>query len=305
MAEPVIQATGLTKRFGDFTAVDDVTFEVATGEVVGYLGPNGSGKTTTIRMLLGLLRPTRGSAKVLGHDVIQEAEAVRPLVGYMSQRFALYDELTVRENLLFYGGAYGLSGAVARQRVDEAAELVGLRKQADERAGVLPGGWRQRLALAIALVHQPRLLVLDEPTSGVDPAARRLFWDLIYRLSEQGVTIFVTTHFMDEAEHCGRLAIMYQGRLLAMGTPETLKEQRLPGPAWRVVATPLVPALEWLGAIPGVVHATLFGDHLRAITDGDHHSTRSLQAELAAGGFPGAIVERAEPTLEDLFVALV
>jgi ABC-2 type transport system ATP-binding protein len=304
VSDTVIAVDNLTKRFGDFTAVDHVSFEVARGEVVGYLGPNGSGKTTTIRMLLGLLRPTDGRARVLGYDVATQTDAVRPLAGYMSQKFALYEELTVDENLTFYGGVYGLLGARRRERVAETLALVGLAEHAHERAGALSGGWRQRLALGIALVHRPALLFLDEPTSGVDPAARRAFWDLIYTLAEEGTTIFVSTHYMDEAEHCGRLGIMYAGRLLAMDTPGALKASQLPGPAWDLVVDPLIPALDALAALPGVTRASLLGDHLHAVTVGDAHTAASLQNALVAAGFVAPRVEPAEPTLEDVFTIL-
>src|SRR5574341_970901 len=227
MAETAIEVHSLTKKFGEFTAVDGVSFAVARGEVVGYLGPHGSGKTTTMRMLLGLLRPTAGHAQVLGLDIEKDSERIRPQVGYMSQRFALYEDLTVRENLVFYAGVYGMQPAEYRPRVKAVLDLIGLSGRENERAGELSGGGRQRLALGIALVHNPKLLFLDEPTSGVDPSARREFWDLIYTLAEQGATAFVSTHYMDEAEHCGRLGIMYNGRLMAIDTPSALKASQL------------------------------------------------------------------------------
>lgn len=300
-SSPVIAVSGLTKRFGDFTAVDHVSFTVARGEVVGYLGPNGSGKTTTMRMLLGLLQPSAGSATVLGYDIVREAERLRPLVGYMSQKFALYEDLTVRENLHFYGGVYGLHGGAVRQRTQAVLALIGLTGREQELAGALAGGWRQRLALAIALVHEPQLLFLDEPTSGVDPEARRAFWDIIYTLAEQGTTVFVSTHYMDEAEHCGRLGIMNQGRLLALDTPSALKRTVVAGEAWEVAATPLLPALEVLQGLPGVRQAGLLGDHLHAITDRGAHTAATLTAALAA--FSPEIAS-AEVTLEDVFTAL-
>jgi len=309
MADLAILAEGLTKRFGDFTAVEDVSFEVRAGEVVGCLGPNGSGKTTTIRMLLGLLRPTAGRAEVLGLDVERQTELIRPLVGYMSQKFALYDELTMVENLAFYAGIYGLSNAEQRQRQQEVLEMVGLRGRESERAGQVSGGWRQRLALAIALVHRPRLLFLDEPTSGVDPVARRAFWDTIDVLAHDGATVFVSTHFMDEAEYCGRLGIMSGGHLLAMDTPDSLKRNSLPGPAWDVVVggagqtAPLIPALEAIERMEGVFQVGLRGDHLHAITLSGQHTAGSLQSALVGIGFD-ALVEPADPTLEDVFIAL-
>jgi len=305
MADEVIVAHGLTRRFGDFTAVDHVSFTIQAGEVVGYLGPNGSGKTTTIRMLLGLLRPSEGEAKVLGYDVVRQAEQVRARVGYMSQKFALYHELTVDENLAFYAGVYGVG---ERARLDEVLDLVGLRGLERERVSALSTGWRQRLALGTAIAHRPRLLFLDEPTSGVDPTARRAFWDLIYELVAQGVTALVTTHYMDEAEYCGRVGIMRDGRLLAMETPSALKEKTLPGVAWDVFigaqhAALLLPALAALEGCPCVLRAGLTGDHLRAITP-PKADVQAIQSALRQAGVKSVHMERVEPTLEDVFLAL-
>lgn len=304
MADRVIEVHNLFKAFDGFTAVDHISFTVQRGEVVGYLGPNGSGKTTTMRMLLGLLRPTGGSAKVLGFDVAQEAERIRPLVGYMSQKFALYEDLTVRENLVFYAGVYGLRPAEYRPRVKQVLALIGLAGQENQRAGALAGGWRQRLALGIALVHQPQLLFLDEPTSGVDPEARRAFWDIIYALAEEGATIFVSTHYMDEAEHCGRLGIMNQGRLLALDSPSALKRTVVRGAAWDIVAQPLLPVLDALHQAPGLDYVGLLGDHLHAITSPGAHTADSLQAVLTRAGFATTQVEASEVTLEDVFTEL-
>lgn len=296
----VIDVCKLTKQFGKFTAVDQVSFTVRAGEVVGYLGPNGSGKTTTIRMLLGLLRPTAGEARVLDLDIVRQSEQIRQQVGYMSQRFGLYHDLTIRENLKFYAGVYGVRNS---KRLDEVLDLVNLRANADERVTQLASGFRQRLALATAIVHKPSLLFLDEPTSGVDPKARRAFWDLIYTVVDQGVTALVTTHYMDEAEYCGRVGIMRNGRLLALDTPSSLKESALKGLAWDIFAEPLMPGLNALEACPGVLRAGLAGDHLRAITHADM-SADTLSAVLQAAG---AVVQRLEivqPTLEDIFLAL-
>ena len=304
MAETVIEVRDLVKKFGDFTAVDHVSFTVQRGEVVGYVGPNGSGKTTTMRMLLGLLQPTGGRAQVLGFDVVREAERIRPLVGYMSQKFALYEDLTVRENLVFYAGVYGMRPDAYRPRVKEVLALIGLSGRENELAGALAGGWRQRLALGIALTHQPQLLFLDEPTSGVDPEARRAFWDTIYTLAEAGATVFVSTHYMDEAEHCGRLGIMNQGRLLALDSPSALKRSVVQGAAWDIVAEPLIPVLDALAVMPGVQHAGLLGDHLHAITSPGAYTAETLGAALARAGFAGARVEPAEVTLEDVFTEL-
>jgi ABC-2 type transport system ATP-binding protein len=300
---PVIETHNLTKKFGDFTAVDAVTFEVHKGEVVGYLGPNGSGKTTTIRMLLGLLTPTEGHASVLGFDIAREPDKVREQVGYMSQKFALYDELTVQENLEFYGGVYGIRGNGAQKRFSGVLEQVGLTDIKAEQVRTLSTGWRQRLALGTAIVHNPRLLFLDEPTSGVDPTARRAFWDLIYDLTGQGVTIFVTTHYMDEAEYCGRVGIMREGKLLAMDMPSALKMSALPGLAWEVFAEPLLPALAVLEGTPGVIRAGLMSDHLNAITTSDLTLEHLLRV-LHDRGFSEARVVQTEPTLEDVFLAL-
>ncbi len=304
MPDTVIDVHDLVKKFGDFTAVDHVSFTVERGEVVGYLGPNGSGKTTTMRMLLGLILPTSGTARVLGFDIAGQAERIRPLVGYMSQKFALYEELTVRENLVFYAGVYGMRPAAYRPRVREVEALIGLAGRENERAGSLAGGWRQRLALGIAIVHKPQLLFLDEPTSGVDPEARRAFWDLIYTLAEAGATVFVSTHYMDEAEHCGRLGIMNAGRLLALDAPTALKHNQVQGAAWDIRAEPLITALDLLAALPGVKYAGLLGDHLHAITVPNAHTSDSLQAALLGAGLAAPIVEQAEVTLEDVFTEL-
>jgi ABC-2 type transport system ATP-binding protein len=298
--EVAIFAEGLTRRFGDFTAVDHVTFSVYAGEVVGYLGPNGSGKTTTIRMLLGLLLPSEGTAKVLGYDVVKQSEQVRSRVGYMSQKFALYHELTVSENLAFYAGVYGVRD---RSRLDAVIDELGLRGLEKERVSDLSVGWRQRLALGTAIVHRPQLVFLDEPTSGVDPTARRAFWDLIYDLVDQGITALVTTHYMDEAEYCGRIGIMQAGKLLAMDTPSVLKENALPGLAWDVFAQPLLPALQALESQPEVLRAGLSGDHLRAITP-ENVRVEQLIAWLKEAGVQGARAERADATLEDVFLSL-
>lgn len=301
-AEPpvVVAAEGLTKKFGDFTAVDGVTFEIQQGEVVGYLGPNGSGKTTTIRMLLGLLRPSAGAARVLGLDPARQAEQIRQQAGYMSQKFALYHDLTVLENLSFYAGVYGVR---ERERIETVLDLVGLRDQSRQLVKNLSTGWRQRLAFATAIVHQPRLLFLDEPTSGVDPKARREFWDLIYTIVAQGVTALVTTHYMDEAEYCGRVGIMRAGKLLALGSPSDLKRDPRIGKAWDVFAAPLLKAFSALAKCPEVLRVGLAGDHLRAITP-PSLSAEALETALRQAGIRQGRIEAIEPTLEDVFLAL-
>ena len=300
MADPVVIAENLTRRFGDFVAVDHVSFSVDTGEIIGYLGPNGSGKTTTIRMLLGLYEPSDGKATVLGFDAFRQSEEVRARAGYMSQKFALYDDLTVLENLTFYGGIYGIRD---KKRIEETLALVGLAGHGSELARALSAGWRQRLALAIALVHRPKLLFLDEPTSGVDPSARRSFWDLIYALAADGVTVLITTHYMDEAEYCGRVGIMRDGKLLALDTPAALKIQVVPGDVWEVHAEPLQIALNACETCTGVLRVGLAGDHLRMITERGMKET-DLRLGLKSAGLTVVALERGEPTLEDVFLSL-
>jgi ABC-2 type transport system ATP-binding protein len=300
MTDQVIEVEGLTRRFGDFLAVDAVSFGIARAEIVGYLGPNGSGKTTTIRMLLGLLRPTSGRAVVMGSDVSRDPEAVRSRAGYMSQRFALYDDLTVQENLSFYGGAYGIRDP---RRISQTLDRVGLTGHEHALGRALSTGWRQRLALAIALVHSPPLLFLDEPTSGVDPSARRAFWDLIYDLSREGVTVLVTTHYMDEAEYCERVGIMRDGRLLAMDTPAALKAHVVPGRVWEIFAGSLAPVLDVLHRAPAVLRVGLAGDHIRAITAAEVDQ-QAVSRILEVRGLDVSAVSPGEATLEDVFLTL-
>jgi len=299
MSEPVISVHNLTRRFGDFVAVDHINFDVQAGEVVGYLGPNGSGKTTTIRMLLGLLTPSDGSATVLGYDIFKQSEEVRLRVGYMSQKFAIYDDLTTLENLTFYGGVYGITD---KARIQHTLELVGLKGHESTLTGDLSTGWRQRLSLGIAMVHEPKLLFLDEPTSGVDPTARRAFWDLIYALAESGVTILVTTHYMDEAEYCERVGVMRDGKLLAMDTPTNLKKSIIKGDVWEVYAQPLERGLEVLSDVEGVKRVGLAGDYLRVISSGAE--VEALREQLENAGIKVHRIEKGEATLEDVFLEL-
>ncbi len=300
MTDPVVITDNLTRHFGDFVAVDHVSFQIKAGEVVGYLGPNGSGKTTTIRMLLGLLEPTDGHATVLGYDTFRQSEEVRAQAGYMSQKFALYDDLTVWENMEFYGGVYGITD---KARIESTLGLLDLTEHGSTLTGSLSAGWRQRLALGIALVHEPKLLFLDEPTSGVDPTARRAFWDLIYDLASSGATVFVTTHYMDEAEYCERVGIMRRGKLLAIDTPGNLKNDVLSGDIWQVAASPLQTALDTLPTFEGVLQAGMAGDQLRAITNGEI-TAKGLRKSLQVKGIEVFSVERTEPTLEDVFLWL-
>ena len=289
----------LTKRFGDFVAVDHLSFELEAGQVMGYLGPNGSGKTTTIRMLLGLLHPSEGRAEVLGYDVATQSDPIRARAGYMSQKFALYGELTTRENLEFYGRVYGVKD---RQRIDQILGDLGLNDVMNQRVQNLSAGWRQRISLATAIVHQPGLLLLDEPTSGVDPVARRAFWDLIYSLSERGITVMVSTHYMDEAEYCSVVGIMRNGKLLALDEPGRLK-QSLPGGVWLVFAEPLLPALEALESIQGVMWASLASDHLRVVAE-EAVDAKRLTDGLRSAGIETKSIQQGEPTMEDVFTML-
>ncbi|OGO33409.1 MAG: hypothetical protein A2Z16_00850 [Chloroflexi bacterium RBG_16_54_18] len=300
MHSPAIQAENLTHRFGDFVAVDHVTFDIHAGEIVGYLGPNGCGKTTTIRMLLGLLRPDEGRATVLGYDAASQTEEIRSRCGYMSQKFAIYDDLTIWENLQFYGGVYGITD---KARILSTIDHVGLVGSENTLTRELSAGWRQRLALGIALVHSPRLLFLDEPTSGVDPNARRDFWDLIYDLSAQGVTIMVTTHYMDEAEYCHRVGMMRGGRLLAMDTPAALKLQLVPGKVFEIYCAPLLPSLAALESDPRIQRAGLAGDHLRVIVM-DELEEEKLRLLVEGAGAAVLAVQPGETNLEDVFLNL-
>jgi ABC-2 type transport system ATP-binding protein len=299
-----LEVNGLTKKFGDFTAVDHVSFSVQPGEVFGYLGPNGSGKTTTIRMLCGLLTPTEGAASIMGVDVFKTPEQIKPLIGYMSQKFSLYDDLTVLENLQFYSGVYGVPESEEKKRIDEILHLAGLEKRTSSLTVELSGGWRQRLALGCALVHSPRLLFLDEPTSGVDPVARRIFWDLIYEMASKGTTIFITTHYMDEAEHCNRVAFMYRSKLMALDTLAALKSTYLHGAAWDLAATPLLETVDELSQTDGVAQSSLHGDRAHVILDSTKWSTQSLTKYLAGKGITVNSIETVQSTLEDVFTLL-
>ncbi len=298
--KPVIEIHEATVRFGSFTAVDKVTLNVMPGEVFGLLGPNGSGKTTLIRALCGLLPLAGGSATVLGRDVARYAEEVRQSIGYMSQKFSLYGDLTVQENMDFYCGIYGLSKAQARKRKDELIQLTGIRPYLDRWAARLSGGWKQRLALACALLHSPLLVFLDEPTAGVDPVARRELWDLLFHLAGEGITLVVTTHYMDEAERCGRVGYLHLSRLLVLGTPQELKELPEVTPAGKrrveIVGPDISGLLTLLKARPTVSEATIFGQAIHALVDdGD---------PLTDISSPAVHIRPADPNLEDVFVTI-
>jgi ABC-2 type transport system ATP-binding protein len=302
---PEIVVDHLEKRFGRFVAVANVSFNVEAGEILGFLGPNGAGKSTTIRMLCGLLKPTAGRALVAGIDVARDPEAVRKRIGYMSQKFSLYQDLTVAENLRFFGGIYGLSGAHLAERMHYALGLAELTGHADSLVNGLAGGWKQRLALGCAILHEPRILFLDEPTSGVDPLSRRRFWDLIHDLSGAGVTTIVSTHHMDEAEYCNRIALINRGKLVALGSPTNLKQRSLGGDLLRIECTPLDRALTILQEYPVVHDVAVFGSTLHVLVDDAATRRDALVARLAAHGVVGAHATRIDPTLEDAFVQLV
>jgi ABC-type multidrug transport system ATPase subunit len=302
-----ISAEHLVRRFGDFVAVNDVSFRVEKGEIFGFLGPNGSGKTTVIKMLTGLLPLSGGEAIVLGIDVRKDAETVRGNIGYMSQNFSLYSDLTVLENLKFYGRIYGLSPERLRQRIDDIIQLNGLGPYINRLSAQLSGGWKQRLALGCAMLHEPKLIFLDEPTAGIDPVARRQLWDLLFELSGHGITFFVTTHYMDEAERCSHVAYIYYGRIIADGTPNELKQlpDVTPPGTYRVeITTPEVTrALRIARTIPGIKSATIFGESIHALID-DHFDLEHLREQLEESGIVVAEIRPLGPSLEDVFVEL-
>lgn len=294
----------LVKRFGSFTAVDHISFEARAGEIFGFLGPNGAGKSTTIRMLCGLLRPTAGKARVAGYDATTEAEAVRQNIGYMSQRFSLYNDLRVIENLRFFAGMYNVPPDVLPERIAWALRMAGLRGRESQLTGTLPGGWKQRLALGCAVLHRPPIVFLDEPTSGVDPISRRQFWELIHEMAGAGVTVFVTTHYMEEAEYCNRLVLIDRGQIVATGTPTELKQRSMRGELLRVECAPLGTALEVVQRLPGVRDAAVFGNALHLVVADAGAAAPGVQASLAERGVVVARLEPIRPTLEDVFVSL-
>lgn len=301
---PAVHLEALTRRFAGFVAVDDLSLSVRRGEVFGFLGPNGSGKTTTIRMLCGLLKPTSGRAEVLGHDILRQGRALRSRLGYMSQRFSLYDDLTVDENLAFFGRGYGLSRARLAERTAWALGMAGLAGEERRLARELSGGAKQRLALACAILHEPQLIFLDEPTSGVDPIARRQFWDLIAGLSAAGTTVFVTTHYLDEAEYCHRIGLLYRGRLIAEGSPRALKEQMRSGVMLQLSAPDPIRALRVVRAVPSVTWASLAGRHIRALVD-DPRRAPELREALRSAGLAAESLEEVPLSLEDVFAIFV
>ena len=301
----IIDVRGLTRRFGDHVAVNNVTFSVHRGEVFGFLGPNGSGKSTTIRMLCGILTPTSGYGRVLGYDVATEGEQIKQHIGYMSQRFSLYEDLTVHENLDFYAGVYQVPRKGRPERLDELIALAGLTGREGQLAGQLSGGWKQRLALGCAIVHRPPLLFLDEPTAGVDPVSRRRFWTMIFGLAHSGVTVFVTTHYLDEAEYADRVAMIHNGLLRALASPEELKRSRLHGTLLELRCDDPLRAMALLPRAPGVREVALYGVTIHVLIDPLLQSASGLTAWLASDGIGVQDAHPIPPTLEDVFISLI
>ena len=302
--ERSVVVENLVKRFGSFVAVDHISLETHKGEIFGFLGPNGAGKSTTIRMLCGLLTPTSGKALVAGFDVARQAEDVRQNIGYMSQKFSLYNDLKVIENLRLFAGLYSVPSEQLRERIDWSLEMAHLKGQEDMITGTLPGGWKQRLALGCAVLHKPPIIFLDEPTSGVDPISRRQFWDLIHQMAHSGVTVFVTTHYMEEAEYCNRLALIYRGKMVALGTPSELKQKSMKGQLLLVECEPLGPAVEALQQAPNIMDAAVFGNALHLVVAHAAQAKGEIQQFLTAKNIRVTRVEEIRPSLEDVFVSL-
>lgn len=302
--EAVVSVSQLVKRFGNFIAVDGISFTIPRGEIFGFLGSNGAGKSTTIRMLCGLLTPTSGSGTVAGFDILRESERIKERIGYMSQKFSLYEDLTVAENIEFYGDIYLVPKDRLAQRKAWVLEMADLTQRASSITGELSAGWKQRLALGCAMLHEPEILFLDEPTGGVDPASRRNFWELIYTVAGEGVTVFVTTHYMDEAEHCDRIALIDAGKLAALGSPQELKERYTAGLLLEFQVEPIIIALEILAKAPAVREAALFGTVLHVVTE-DADAIEPLRSLLQHNGVKVAAIEKIVPSLEDVFVALI
>ncbi len=300
-----VETHKLTKRFKQLLAVDQLDLAIEEGEVYGFLGPNGSGKSTTIRMLCGLMDPSEGQGKVLGFDIQKQTERIKENIGYMAQAFGLYEDLTVLENLEFYAGVYLVPRERRAKRIAEMIEMAGITGRENQLAGQLSGGWKQRLALSCSLIHQPQMLFLDEPTAGVDPVSRRKFWELIYRVSEGGTTIMVTTHYMDEAEHCDRLGFIFQGKLVATGTPEEIKHSPLAGQLIELECRPIMEALRLLSNRFGVQRVARFGPRIHVHVDDGEEVLRNIQDLLIASGITIESSRVIIPTIEDLFISLV
>jgi len=304
-AGPAVRIENLVKRFGDFVAVDNISLDVAQGQIFGFLGPNGAGKSTTIRIMCGLLAPTSGRAIVNGFDVATKPEEVRESIGYMSQKFSLYNDLSVEENIEFFGGVYGVNGKRLEERRDYVLEMAGITDRRTAKTATLPGGLKQRLALGCAILHEPPILFLDEPTSGVDPIARGSFWELIYQLSAAGHTIFVTTHYMDEAEYCHRIALMGAGKVIALGSPEELKESLGSAHLLEVETSDLFGSLTALQGKPGIADVAVFGGGLHVKVDDEATGEAEVRSTLEAKGIKIHVLAPIAPSMEDVFVTLI
>ena len=300
-----VEVEDLVKTFGTFVAVDHIHFKVNRGEIFGFLGPNGAGKSTTIRMLCGLLMPTSGKGRVAGFDVMEEPDKIKQVIGYMSQKFSLYEDLTVFENLHFFGGIYGLSGSLQREREEQTLKMAGLPELRDRMTRTLSVGWKQRLALACSILHEPSILFLDEPTSGVDPISRRNFWGMIQQMGERGVTTFVTTHYMDEAEYCDRLALIYRGKIVALGTPSELKLKTLAQGVMELECDPLITALDLLKKEPWISESAVFGNGLHAIGREGVDLKKEITLLFQKHGIALKKMGWIRPSLEDVFVSLI
>jgi ABC-2 type transport system ATP-binding protein len=302
--ENSVVVENLVKRFGTFVAVDRLCLEIRKGEVFGFLGPNGAGKSTTIRMLCGLLKPTSGRALVAGFDVARKPESVRQNIGYMSQKFSLYNDLKVIENLHLFAGLYSVPRDKLKERIEWALSMANLKGQENLITGTLPGGWKQRMALGCAVLHKPPVIFLDEPTSGVDPISRRQFWDLIHQMAEEGVTVFVTTHYMEEADYCNRLALIFRGKMVALGTPSELKRDSMKGELLLIECEPLSKALEALQSAPDVSDAAVFGNALHLVVKDAAEAMPRMKQYLAGRAIAVNRIEQIRPSLEDVFVSL-
>ena len=300
-----VVVNNLERRFGTFVAVNRVSFDVSSGEIFGFLGPNGAGKSTTIRMLCGILAPTGGAGTVAGFDIRTEAEKIKSHIGYMSQKFSLYEDLTVEENIDFYSGIYRIASEKKQERKEWVIEMAGLTEHRHSLTRILSGGWKQRLALGCAILHEPPIIFLDEPTSGVDPISRRHFWNLIYELSGKGVTVFVTTHYMDEAEYCDRLGLIYRGELIALGPPEALKHELMQEVVLEVACQRPQEAMGEIEGIPGIREVALFGKGLHVVVQDGDAAGRAIRLRLEEQGFTDTVVEEISPSLEDVFVSLI
>jgi ABC-2 type transport system ATP-binding protein len=305
MPPNAVETHDLVKRFDSFVAVDHVNLEVHRGEIFGFLGPNGAGKSTTIRILCGLLQPTSGTAMVGGLDVATQSEEVKHHIGYMSQKFSLYDDLTVEENIDFFAGIYGVPKERRAERKDFVLRMAGIEERRTSLTRLLSGGWKQRLALGCAILHEPPILFLDEPTSGVDPIARRTFWELIYQLSGAGHTVFVSTHYMDEAEYCHRLALMYRGKVIALGTPAELKRSLASHYLLRLEASDLVGSMKILEKLPRVHDVAVFGGGLHVTAEEGERAMPQIRSALEQAGITVSVLEPIEPSMEDVFVAMI